>query len=262
MPFVQKDGLEYYQFEYLQAKGIRHGVFTRKGGSSPKPWHSLNLGGLVGDERQNILENRRRVFAALGLDIDSHFGAWLVHGIEILTPRQPKRLEEPFFRADGILVDSENISISMLFADCVPIYFYDAARHVGGIVHAGWQGTVKKIASKAVEKLQNQFHSNLNDIWAGIGPSIGPDHYEVKGDVIERIENAFHNRSGEFVQTREGNTYLDLWKANKAVLEEAGVRNIEIANCCTACDITRWYSHRQEKGKTGRFVGIFSLKRD
>jgi YfiH family protein len=261
MGFITSNGLEYYQFDSFADFPIVHGIFSRKGGVSPEPWNSLNLGGTVGDTRSNVIENRKRIFDGIGREVSSHFDVWQVHGTEILIPLQPRGLNEPHLRADGILTDKPKITLLMRFADCVPIMLYDPRKHIAGLVHAGWQGTVKKIAARAVEKMQEFFQCDPKDIHAGIGPSIGPDHYEVQKDVIERFQGIFGDEeTANFILSSGQKLKLDLWKANEFVLRKAGVENIEISAICTACDLTRWYSHRAENGLTGRFGAVIGLK--
>jgi len=260
MPFISSNGLEYFQFDSLTSCDIVHGIFTRKGGISPEPFTSLNLGGTNGDLRNNVIENRRRLFDAVGRQVSSLFDVWQVHGADVLVPNQPRALNEPHLRADGIVSDKPTITLLMRFADCVPILLYDPVKHVAGLVHAGWQGTVKRIASIAVDKMVNEFSCKPLDILAGIGPSIGLDHYEVKKDVVNRFSAVFGKETEELIVERQGRLWLDLWKANKMVLQDAGVEKIEITNECTACDLDRWYSHRMENGMTGRFGAIIGLK--
>jgi YfiH family protein len=261
MGFIASNGLEYYQFDSFADFPIVHGVFSRKGGVSPEPWRSLNLGGTVGDTRSDVIENRKRIFDGMGREVSSHFDVWQVHGTEILIPLQPRGFNEPHLRADGILTDKPKITLLMRFADCVPIMLYDPRKHVAGLVHAGWQGTVKKIVARAVEKMQESFQCVPKDIHAGIGPSIGPDHYEIQKDVIERFQGIFgKEETDSFVSLNEQKLTLDLWKANEFILRKAGVENIEISGLCTACDLTRWYSHRAENGITGRFGAVIGLK--
>lgn len=260
MPFVSSNGLEYFQFDKMSGCAIVHGVFTRKGGISPEPFTSLNLGGTNGDLRNNVIENRKRMFDAVGRQVTSLFDVWQVHGAEVLVPTQPRVLNEPHLRADGIITDKPTITLLMRFADCVPIVLYDPVKHIAGLVHAGWQGTVKRIAAVAVEKMVNEFSCKPLDILAGIGPSIGPDHYEVQKDVVNRFSAVFGKTAEELIVERQGRLWLDLWQANRMVLQDAGVEEIEIANECTACNPDRWYSHRMENGITGRFGAVIGLK--
>ncbi|HPO58821.1 MAG TPA: laccase domain-containing protein, partial [Anaerolineaceae bacterium] len=104
------------------------------------------------------------------------------------------------------------------------------------------------------------YGSRPGDLLAGIGPSIGPDHYEVGPDVVARVRSSFNGDANQLLCSREGRVYFDLWAANRLTLEKAGVKNIETAGLCTACDTTHWFSHRAEKGKTGRFGAAIALK--
>jgi YfiH family protein len=147
----------------------------------------------------------------------------------------------------------------MRFADCVPVLLHDPVRRVIGLAHAGWLGTIRGVARSAIENMQKRYGSEPRDILAAIGPSIGPDHYEVGQDVIQKIEESFGEKAEGLVGWRDGRSYLDLWKANRLQLEQAGVQQIEVAEVCTACHLEDWFSHRAEKGKTGRFGAIMAL---
>ncbi len=105
MPFFNSHGLEYFQFSSFGNYPICHGIFTRNGGVSPEPWSSLNLGGTLGDLRSNVIENRKRIFTSIQREVSSHFDVWQVHGTEILIPEQPRGVNEPHLRADGILTN-------------------------------------------------------------------------------------------------------------------------------------------------------------
>jgi YfiH family protein len=147
----------------------------------------------------------------------------------------------------------------MRFADCVPILLHDPRRKVVGIAHAGWLGTVRLTAAAAVRAMAEHYGSRPEDIQAGIGPSIGPDHYEVGADVIAKVQESFGSDAAQLVQQRGRKQHFDLWQANRLQLEQAGVRQIEVAGLCTACHLEDWFSHRAEKGKTGRFGALIAL---
>ncbi len=95
---------------------------------------------------------------------------------------------------------------------------------------------------------------------AAIGPSIGVDHYEVGPDVISQVEQSFGPDANRLIELRDGRTHLDLWAANRIQLEKSGVEKIEVAGLCTACHLDDWFSHRGEKGKTGRFGALIALQ--
>jgi len=147
----------------------------------------------------------------------------------------------------------------MRFADCVPIFLFDPVKKIVGIIHAGWKGTVDNIVGNAIHTIQAKYQVNPKNLVAGIGPSIGPDHYIVGGEVREQAEITFGNNSSQFLIQKNRHTYFDLWAANNFLLREKGVKTIECAEICTACHLDDWYSHRAEKGATGRFGALIAI---
>jgi YfiH family protein len=148
----------------------------------------------------------------------------------------------------------------MRFADCVPILLYDPENSVVGIVHAGWQGTVKKIVQATVQKMVENYGSEPVEIRAVIGPSISAHHYEVGPEVVHQVHDAFGKTAEHLLPSQNGSPHFDLWRANQHLLEQAGVEKIEISGLCTACLPDDWYSHRGEAGKTGRFGALIALR--
>ena len=258
MSFRQHNDIRYYAFDIF-GSSIEHGVFTRQGGISPAPWASLNVGGMVGDEPAHVRENRVRSFEALGRKPASIFDVWLVHSAAVICTDAPRPLEAIPQQADIILTDKPQVTLFMRFADCVPILFYDPKKAVVGIAHAGWLGTVRGAARSAVETMQARYGCKPQDLLAAIGPSIGPDHYEIGPDVIERVRQAFGADADRLLETRTGRVYLDLWTANFLQLQKTGMGQIEMAGICTACHVEDWFSHRAEKGRTGRFGALIGL---
>ncbi|MDT8896847.1 peptidoglycan editing factor PgeF [Thermanaerothrix sp. 4228-RoL] len=258
MGFVRQNGLVYYQFDIFPP-AVVHGVFTRLGGVSPVPWASLNLGGNLGDTRENIIENRRRIFEVVNRKVETIFDVWQVHSDIVVCTDQPRPLDTPHSRADAILTQNPNVTLFMRFADCVPIFLYDPENNVVGLVHAGWKGTLAAVTYKAIEVMRTKYGSVPSNILAAIGPSIGPDHYVVGPEVIEGVKQTFQEDSEALLIQRNGRTYFDLWQANTLWLSKAGVAQVEIAGLCTACDTHHWYSHRGEAGRTGRFGALIAL---
>lgn len=256
MPFLQKNGLRFYQFDSLR---IRHAVFTRRGGVSPEPWSSLNLGGTVGDEIERVRKNRYISFEAMGCKTESIFDVWQVHSADAVCADVPRKMDEPYQKADIILTDKPEVTLFMRFADCVPILVHDPVKGVIGVSHAGWLGTVRDVAGVTVRTMSERYGSDPSDIIACIGPSIGPDHYEVGEDVITQVKQTFGTDSDLVLHPHNTRLHFDLWKANEYLLEREGVSQIEIAGICTACHTDDWFSHRAEKGKTGRFGALIAL---
>jgi polyphenol oxidase len=259
MSFYQPDSLRYYRFDSLEVPGVIHGLYSRQGGVSPSPWASLNHGGTVGDERSNVVENRRRVFDSVNRQVESVFDVWQVHGIDVICSDSPRPLNSLHQKADAILTNRPEITLFMRFADCVPILLFDPVQKVIGIAHAGWQGTVKRIAEVTVRTMQSHYLSNPADILAGIGPSISAVRYPVGSDVISQVNQAFGSDAPHLLRGYNGSMHLDLWEANRIILEGSGVRNIQVAGICTASNTDDWFSHRAEKGKTGRFGAVIAL---
>lgn len=258
MAFQESNGTRFFTFQNI-GEGLRYGVFTRQGGVSPAPWKTLNMGGTVGDEAGNVQQNRARAFAALRLEPESLFDAWQVHGSDHVIVEVPRAGRE-HVKADILITQKSNVTLMMRFADCVPILLHDPKKHVIGLVHAGWMGTVRQVASAAVDVMEKQLGCDPKNIEAGIGPSIGPDHYEVGEDVASQVREIYGDDHGILFKSRSGKFHLDLWQANFLSLKRRGVQNIEATRICTACHLDDWYSHRAEKGRTGRFGVLVALE--
>lgn len=260
MAMVESDSLKFYSFDSFPADQVVQGIYSRNGGVSPSPWASLNLGGLNGDTRNNVIENRSRIFNNVGRPVESIYDVWQVHSADVICTNQSRPLDAPHQKADGIVTNHSEITLFMRFADCVPILFYEPEKRVVAIAHAGWQGTVKNVAANTVKKMCDIYGCTVENIYTGIGPSICPDHYEVGTDVAERVQAVLEERAEEVLRPHNNKFQLDLWKTNEIMLQKAGVRHIEIAGICTACHLEDWYSHRGEHGNTGRFGALIALR--
>lgn len=256
MPFSQHKTIRYFQFNSL---GVKHAVFTRHGGVSPMPWNSLNMGGAVGDDVERVRQNRLRAFESLDCSPDSIFDVWLIHSADVVHTDAPRDTNLPYQKADIILTDNPEVTLFMRYADCVPILVYDPIRRVIGVAHAGWLGTVRDVAGATIKAMCDRYGTKPSDIIACIGPSIGPDHYEVGEDVISQVRQRFNSDSDLVLHVHKASTHFDLWKANQYLLERAGVKHVEVSGICTACHTEDWFSHRAEKRKTGRFGALISL---
>lgn len=257
MPFTRTNGIHYLTFESFA--NLPHGVFTRRGGVSPAPWDSLNVGGSVGDDIAHVRENRLRSFRTLGRDPASIHDVWLVHGTDVVYAEQPRDLNEKAPQADLLFTDNPKVTLYMRFGDCVPLLFHDPRKGVVGISHAGWLGTVRGVAAASIRAMRARYGTDPRDVRAAIGPSIGPDHYEVGADVAEKVRASFGAQAEALLEPRGDRFHLDLWQANRLQLEAEGVEHVEVPGVCTACHLDDWFSHRAEKGKTGRFGAIIAL---
>lgn len=274
--------LAYYQFAALRAANVNHGVFTRLGGVSEAPWASLNMSCSTGDAAEPVRENRRRALDALGLTPEQSLTSWLVHGSHVrVVSRDDLRVAGANdVHADAMVTRDHGLALTLRFADCAPVLFYDSVRGAIGIAHAGWRGIVNGVLIETVRAMQRAFGSCPGDIIAGIGPSIGPERFEVDEGVAAQIQAAVPTpvvlRIASEETKGQGDAHpvtslsghavinkpkprVDLWAAARAQLEAAGVVQVEVAAICTASNTHEWFSHRAEQGKTGRFGVIIAL---
>lgn len=250
------NGVVTYSFDTLADLPVQAHVSTRHGGVSPAPWSSLNFSVSRGDDPARVTENFARLCAALGIDPDDPVRTHQVHGTTVAKVDWDEAGSRQK-ATDALITDAVELPLFLVFADCVPLLLYDAAQHVLGICHAGWRGTLNGVAVATLWAMQAAYGSEPADVRVGIGPSIGPDSYEVGEEVynlalakLPQAERFFHFPNGP-----DANPYFDLWQANAAQLIEAGIpaAQIEISGIDTAQNIDDFYSHRAEQGQCGLF---------
>jgi YfiH family protein len=267
LKIVEHDGLRSYRFRELPDNGVvRHAIFSRHGGVSEGPFASLNLSMSVPDERERVYANRRRVYGRFNRDTDTVVHAHLIHGARVASVTQANNgtwIEH----VDGLITDQPGCVLTMNFADCAPILVYDPRRKAIGLGHAGWRGAIVDLPGAMVRKMVEAFRSDPADLVAAIGPCIGPCCYEVGEEVIAAVRAKFQTAdtlllepSGvNEVRSNGDHRIFDLPEANRRNLAAAGVKTIELPTYCTACRTDLFFSHRAEKGKTGRFGVVFAL---
>jgi YfiH family protein len=267
-----------------------HGFSTRRGGvSTCYGGRSLNLGVTPADSRENVARNRALFFEALGAKNGDGGGTWplvqmkQIHSAVVHRVSAPPR--EPL-AGDGTITDTPGLLLAIKAADCVPVLVADVMRRVVGAFHAGWRGTAARIVEKGVGEMRRQFGSEPRDLRAAIGPSIrrccyqvGPEvraefdsQFPYSADLFEEIfdAHAIHVRYPMLFLTARApghgelgpELHLDLVEANRRQLEDAGLgaEHISIVDACTACDTTRFFSHRAEFGKTGRMMAAIGIR--
>ncbi len=260
MPFQTFNGLIWWYDALLADLGVIHGVFTRQGGVSPPPWASLNTSITVGDSHEHVRENLKRAFTALGRSFESRYDTWLVHTNRVVLAPSPRGRRMPPLQADAIITHNPKVTLLMRFADCLPVLVYEPRRRVIGIAHAGWRSTALGVALAMVEALIQAYDAQAKHMIAVLGPAIGPDHYEVGPEVLTAMTSAFGDAARDWFRPgRQDRLFFDLWAANAWQLRRAGIGQIRISGLCTACDTARWFSHRAEKGQTGRFPVLLAL---
>jgi YfiH family protein len=216
------------------------------------------MGRTVGDDLQAVRVNHQRALALLGWRQEDVTTCHLVHGarVALVEPGEQGRI---YPETDALLSAAPGVVLMSRFGDCVPVLFYERRRRIIGLAHAGWRGVANRIVPATVSRLVETFDCRPADLWAGVGPSIGPCCYEVGPNVEQQISAAVSG-DGLFQQRDGQRPYLNLWAAVQRQLEQSGVGQVKVAELCTACNTADWFSHRAEGGKTGRFGVVIGLK--
>ncbi|OQY29840.1 MAG: hypothetical protein B6244_02455 [Candidatus Cloacimonetes bacterium 4572_55] len=233
-------------------------ITTRLGGVSPTPFDSFNMSDSVGDDPSFVEKNRWRLANHLGVDVQRLIQLNQVHSAVIYEKTDPKNRG---MLGDGQLVYRAGYFAVISVADCIPLFLVDPIRRVGGVIHAGWRGLHQSIISKAVAKMRQVYGTDPNDVIAVVGPSIGPCHYEVQRDVIEKF-NPILNSELTFYEQKENRYFLNLWVIARDQLIKEGVYpgRIYVQHECTVCRPELYFSHRGSHGKTGRIWAVLGLK--
>ena len=265
----EKNHVPYIQFKNLSATGIvKHGFSTRKGGVSTGIFSSMNLNFKRGDDPDAVLENYRRMAAALNMRVEDMVLSDQTHttNVRVITEEdRGKGILRPqdYSDVDGMITNVPGIVLVTSYADCVPLYFVDPVRKAIGLSHSGWKGTVGHIGQKTVWKMHEVYGSEPKDIVAAIGPSICQSCYEVSDDVAEAFRANFTADEAADILLDKGNDkyQLDLWKANWYVLTDAGIlpEHLSVTDLCTACHSDLLWSHRKTNGQRGGLSAFLSL---
>lgn len=264
---ANSNGLQYIWLKNWDTSGVTAAFSCRSGGISRGSHGELNLALHVGDEPQRVLANRSRLMEALGSATEQMVCCEQVHGTEValiendMAGRGALDDRTAIPGCDGMITATPGLYLAAFFADCLPLFFYDRARRVIGLAHAGWKGTMGRIGQQTVARMQQVFASHLKDIEVFIGPGIGTCCFEIQPDLAERVKIEFPGHAALLKQI-EGRLYWDLAQTNLLVLQEAGIcaHNIEISGLCTFCHADRFFSHRRDRGHTGRMGAFIGLR--
>jgi YfiH family protein len=233
-------------------QGVVHGFFTRQGGVSLWPYDSLNVSLAVGDEPEAVAENLGRMRQALGLA--GLASAAQVHGggVAVITSPDQAR-EEDIPEVDILVTTVPGLGLLIKQADCQAVMLYDPVNRVVANVHCGWRGQVRNILGETVALLQDRFGTRPGDLYAAVGPSLGPCCAEFRNFQQEFPDNLWG------YQIRP--TYFDLWGISRDQLTGAGLRpaRLDLAGLCTRCGADEFYSYRRNR-VTGRQGAIIALQ--
>lgn len=264
MAFIKhhKDALVYYTDELINSFDALDYIFTTKfGGVSTDNLSSLNLGTGRNDKSENIIENYKRACSAVNIDYTKCVLAKQTHtaNIRIVTEKDVGKgltQESDIQATDGLITNIPGLPLVIFYADCVPILLFDPKQKVLACLHAGWRGTVNGIAAKGVDIMQNTF--NCADIYAAIGPSIGPCCFETNCDTADIFNQ---NGYAAFIKYKNEKAFIDLWSVNEQILKNSGVKNVSSAKICTVCHSNEFFSHRGCGADTGRMALIAAIRK-
>ena len=265
-----------------------HGFSTRNGGFSRSyGGHALNLGFTKGDSRANVERNREAFERKLGAITRKRLWPLVtlrqIHSDLILGVEMPP---ETLLAGDGLVTDRQELLLGIQTADCLPVILADTRNRAVGVFHAGWRGTVKRIVEKGVGEMRGRFGTRPKDVKAAIGPGIHACCYKVGEEVRESFRSQFAYADELFHEVKESdavrekypllfltarapghsqlpvNMFLDLVEANRRQLMDAGIpaRNIVASPLCTNCRMDVLFSHRGEKGVTGRMLAAVGIR--
>ncbi len=250
--------------------GIAHAFSTRHGGVSRGPFESLNLGLSVGDDPSAVRENRRRFFGTLGIDAGRAVRARQVHGEEVLVVDRPLAARAGFpgalleegFEYDALVTNLPGLALTVSTADCLPILLADPRRGALAAIHAGWRGTVRRIAERGIAVLAERYGTDPRDCIAALGPGIRGCCYQVDAPVIEPLSRALPEWEACTAAQGGGKWLFDLAAANRVLLEAAGLdpANIHDVGLCTRCRPDQFFSYRAHGPRTGRMMNTILLR--
>lgn len=248
-------------------KGVKHGCSTRVGGVSEGSFSSMNLGFGRGDADENVLENYDRLCNVMGFSKEQVVLPDQVHDTVVRRATKAdcgKGIVKPrdYACVDAQITNERGVALAVFGADCVPVFFYDPVVGAIGTAHAGWRGTIGRIAEKTVKAMEKEFGCKPEDMEAYIGVSICGDCYTVGGEVAGLFRKEYPEATTQTEeQKKDGTCQLDLWQVNRMILEQAGVKpeNIVTGGVCTKCHSNVLYSHRVQGNDRGSLAGFLML---
>ena len=257
------DGVPYLSYPILESTGmVKHGFSTRLGGVSTGHCATMNISTTRGDDPKAVEENRRRIAKAIGVKTEDLTYTNQTHTTNVAVVEAKDRGSR-FMETDGMVTNVPGICLVTFYADCVPLFFVDPVHRAIGLSHSGWRGTVNKMGKVTVELMQKEYGTDPSQVVAAIGPSICRDCYEVSEDVIEEFRAGFDEALWPdlFCRKENGKYQLDLWRANQAVLAEAGVcqENTAVTNLCKHCNPEILLSHRSTGTARGNLSAFLAL---
>jgi len=248
--------LSVFKFEsFKKYKDIAHFITTKEG------WINGNKPRFTGDSEEIYASFRKELAQSCETEEQCFVFPRQTHSDNVALVKSSLN-KNTIEDTDALITNEHGLFVCVQTADCVPVLLFDPVKKVVAAVHAGWKGTIAKIAGKTVAKMAETYGCNPADIVAGIGPSIHMHAYEVGPEVVEAVEANFSNSPALLKPSMNaGHAYFDLWEANQSILQEAGIKeeNIEVIGLCSFEHADLFFSARREGSETGRMVSGIKL---
>jgi polyphenol oxidase len=255
-------GLRLLVCDPLERIGFKNAFSTRLGGVSPLPAGALSLGNFRQDERENVIENRRRFLAALDAADWALVTAKQIHSADVRFVSGPEDARSEPREGDALTANTPRILLAIQTADCLPVLIADECSGAFSAAHAGWRGTLESIVARTVERMQQEHGSLPQDLHAAIGPGISAAVFEVGPETLALFKGRFDYAEDLISDARpNGKAHLDLNLANVRQLIDCGVRRDRIYDSalCTWLRNDLFFSYRLERGSenpVGRLMGV------
>ncbi|PCN45628.1 hypothetical protein B9C88_02815 [Brevibacillus laterosporus] len=249
--------------------GLTAGFTTRWGIQNTDSPQMCNMGLHVGDDPNHVIKNRQQLADQQGFSFETWTCADQIHGNKVTKISAGQMgagrdsLESVITNTDGLYTTEQGVFLTSFYADCVPLFFLDPIRNAIGLAHAGWKGTVSLIGREMIEAFRREYQSNPEDIYVAIGPSIGACCYEVDERVMQQARIAASSWEQAVQPSHKTSHYmLDLRRLNQVIVEEAGVPadHISTTHYCTSCRNDLFFSHRKDRGNTGRMASFIGWR--
>ncbi len=266
MKRIIENDIEFFKFDNLEKENsvISHYITTRQYPLTEGAYDGFNMCDYTGDDPEKVDICRDKFCDVAGIKPENLWFPRQVHGSDILIIDEPElqREEVKNMTFDVVMTDKPGQCIGVSTADCVPILLFDPRKKVIAAVHAGWRGTVARIASKSISAMRDMFDSNPEDIIAGLGPAISIKSFEVGDEVVDAFRKSGFAEELYSKNEETGKYHIDLWKANADDLVNAGLNpgNIEISGVCTIENSDKLFSARKLGVKSGRTATCIMLK--
>ncbi|MCC7409909.1 MAG: peptidoglycan editing factor PgeF [Phycisphaeraceae bacterium] len=258
------NGVVTYQSPLLTDLGVPHAFSTRIGGVSKGPYASLNLGELAKDDATDantaVAENYRRLREALGLARHVRSVVRQMHTGEVHVPPAGPIRPQDCPVADALVTEHPGLLLAVRVADCVPVLLADRSGRRVAAVHAGWRGVAAGVVTHAVGVMRERFGVRPGDLAAAIGPCISLQHFEVGPEVAEQFRGA--DLAAVIDEKSFAKPHVDLQQAVRLQLRRAGVSEstIDGTDRCTFEHAGEFFSHRRDRGVTGRLAAVIAVR--